>query len=505
MNPFVLLIIGMAIVVGGILALRMHAFLALILAALVVAALTPVSNIYWASLGQAEVVALQPQAVERGTDLAQAPPTEVGEDWTTKQIAAHVSAEKEAGSFFMKRVTVAFGDGCGGIGILIAMAAIIGICLLESGAAQRIVDTLLSVFGEKRAPIAFSASAFTLGIPVFFDTVFYLLMPLGKAMGLRTGKNYLLYILSIVAGATMAHSLVPPTPGPAQVANDLPGVSIGDMMIGGVIVGVFTLAAGLLYAQWANRKWTIAMDRPGVLDEMAVDDSGGGDDDSQPRRQPSFALAILPILLPLVLIGSASFADRFGWDAPWLQVIGEQNMGLIIAALAAMVILVIVRGSELKELSEIVGRALSSAGVIILITSAGKAFGVMLKQSGIAAMMHGSLPEHDIWLLPLAFGVTAVVRTAQGSATVAMITSGGIVAALLTGHEVSFHPVYLALAIGCGSKPISWANDSGFWIIGRMTGMTPLETFKTVSVMMLVMAFTGLAVVMIGALVLPFR
>jgi len=499
MNPFVLLIIGMAIVVGGILALRMHAFLALILAALVVAALTPASNVYWASLGQAEVVALQPQAVEQGTDLTQAPPTEVAGDWTTKQVVAHVAAEKVAGSFFMKRVTVAFGEGCGGIGILIAMAAIIGICLLESGAAQRIVDTLLSVFGEKRAPIAFSASAFTLGIPVFFDTVFYLLMPLGKAMGLRTEKNYLLYILSIVAGATMAHSLVPPTPGPAQVASDLPGVAIGEMMIGGVIVGAFTLVAGLLYAHWANRRWTIPMDRAGVLDEMPEDGS------DKPRAMPPFAVAVLPILLPLVLIGGASFADRFGWNAPWLQVIGEKNIGLIIAALASMVILVVVRGSELKQLSEIVGRALSSAGVIILITSAGKAFGVMLKQSGIAAMMHGSLPEHDIWLLPLAFGVTAVVRTAQGSATVAMITSGGIVAALLTGHELSFHPVYLALAIGCGSKPISWANDSGFWIIGRMTGMTPLETFKTVSMMMLVMAFTGLAVVMIGALVLPFR
>jgi len=503
MNPFVLLIIGMAIVVGGILALRMHAFLALILAALVVAALTPASNVYWASLGQSEVAALQPQAVENGTDLAQVPPTAVGSDWTPKQIAAHASAEKAAGSFFMKRVTVAFGEGCGGIGILIAMAAIIGICLLESGAAQRIVDTLLSAFGEKRAPIAFSASAFTLGIPVFFDTVFYLLMPLGKAMGLRTEKNYLLYILSIVAGATMAHSLVPPTPGPAQVASDLPGVAIGEMMIGGVIVGAFTLVAGLLYARWANQRWTIPMDRPGVLDEMAGSESG---EDREARRpQPSFLVAILPILLPLGLIGGASFADRFGWDLPLLQVIGEKNIGLIIAALASMVILVVVRGKELKELSEIVGRALSSAGVIILITAAGKAFGVMLKQSGIAAVMHGSLPEHDIWLLPLAFGVTAVVRTAQGSATVAMITSGGIVAALLTGHDVSFHPVYLALAIGCGSKPISWANDSGFWIIGRMTGMTPTETFKTVSVMMLVMAFTGLAVVMIGALVLPFR
>ena len=504
MSPFFLLLLGMAIVVGGILALRMHAFLALILAALVVAALTPDSNVYWASLGQEQVASLQPEAVTQGTDLAQDPPVEVGADWSPGDIAAHVSAEKAAGSFFMKRVTVAFGEGCGGIGILIAMAAIIGICLLESGAAQRIVDTLLSIFGEKRAPIAFSASAFTLGIPVFFDTVFYLLMPLGKAMGLRTGKNYLLYILSITAGATMAHSLVPPTPGPAMVASDLPGVTIGGMMVGGVIVGVFTLTAGLCYAHWANRRWTIAMDRPGVLDEMAVDESKEGGSETE-RPKPSFAVAILPILLPLLLIGGASFAEQFGWDAPWLQVIGEKNIGLIVAALVAMAIVVVMRGSDLKALSEIVGRALSSAGVIILITAAGKAFGVMLKQSGIAAVMHGSLPEQDIWLLPLAFGVTAVVRTAQGSATVAMITSGGIVAALLTGHELSFHPVYLALAIGCGSKPISWANDSGFWIIGRMTGMTPLETFKTVSVMMLVMAFTGLAVVMIGALVLPFR
>ena len=505
MSPFILLVIGVTIVVGGILVLRMHAFLALILAAMVVAALTPDRSIYWAELDQDLVAKLQPQAADHGADLEAELPEEVGGDWTPSEVASHVGAQKSAASFFVKRVTKAFGDGCGGIGVLIAMAAIVGICLLESGSAQRIVDSLLSVFGEQRAPVAFSASAFTLGIPVFFDTVFYLLMPLGKAMGLRTGKNYLLYILSIVAGATMAHSLVPPTPGPAQVASDLPGVTIGEMMIGGVIVGAFTLVAGLFYAQWANRRWSIPMDRPGVLGDAS--DSGDGEDERRdvPRRQPPFWVAILPILLPLVLIGGASFADKFEWELPWLQVIGDKNIGLILAALVAMTILAVVRRSELKQLSEIVGRALASAGVIILITAAGKAFGVMLKQSGIAAVMHGSLPESDIWLLPLAFGVTAAVRTAQGSATVAMITSGGIIAALLSGHDLSFHPVYLALAIGCGSKPISWANDSGFWIIGRMTGMTPQETFKTVSMMMLVMAFTGLVVLMVGALILPMQ
>jgi GntP family gluconate:H+ symporter len=210
----------MTLVVGGILLLRLHAFLALILAAFVVAALT--------SAGQLERFAGDRNLAEN-------------------------EVQKLVNQSVGERVAVAFGSTCGKIGILIALAAIIGKCLLVSGAADRVVRSALRLLGEPRAPVALLGSSFLLGIPVFFDTVFYLMIPLGKALGVRTGRNYCLYVLSIIAGATMAHSLVPPTPGPLFVASELK-VELGTMILGGLVVGVLTAGAGYGYSLWANRR-----------------------------------------------------------------------------------------------------------------------------------------------------------------------------------------------------------------------------------------------------------
>lgn len=460
MNPFFILAVGMAVVIGGILFLRLHAFLALILAALVVAGMTA--------------------------------PSVVEQFYLSDGMSA-AEAKALAGKLFVFRVTEGFGAGAAKIGILIAMAAIVGKCLLESGAAERIVNFIRKIFGEKRTPLAFSASAFTLGIPVYFDTVFYLLMPLGKAMRKRTGKDYLLYILAIVAGATMAHSLVPPTPGPIFVALEL-GVDVGVMMLGGLIVGTFCVAAGYCYAKWANKRWEIPLRASAeVPDESSVGE----------KLMPPLWLAVLPILLPVLLIGGQTLAKSLGYDSVILRTLGDKNIALIMAAIISVAMLAWGRRKSLGDLSDTLQSAISSAGVIILITAAGSAFGMTLRQTGITEELRGSLPDAQLLLLVLAFGITTVVRTAQGSATVAMITAVGIVGPLIQGVDLSFHPVYIALAIGCGSKPISWMNDSGFWIIGRMTGMTEVETLKTASVMMLIMGLTGLGVVLIGAAFLP--
>ena len=440
----------MAVVIGGILVLRLHAFLALLLAALVVAAITPVGP-------------EAPAAIER--------------------------------------VAQGLGKGFSNLAILISMAAIIGMCLLDSGGAERIVLTLRRCFGERGTPAAFAVSGFTLGIPVFFDTVFYLLMPLGKALRMKSGGDYLLYILAIVCGATMAHSLVPPTPGPLLVADKL-GVDLGVMMLGGLAVGSMTVVAGYLYALWANRRWEIPLRPSAELSEADLQAMSGRDE----AALPSFFFSILPILLPLVLVGGQTIAKAAGHPVRFFEVAGEKNLALVISAVAAMVLLVVQKRCSLQEMGEAVGAALASGGVILLITSAGTAFGSALEQSGIAGAVADLMPEgRSMILILVAYFVTAAVRTAQGSATVAMITAVGIVAPIAATVDLGFHPVYLALAIGCGSKPVMWANDSGFWIIGKMSGMTPMETFKTASVQMLVMSAVGLVVVLLGAMVLPFH
>lgn len=490
MGPLALLLVGIVVVVLAILVFRWHPFIALTAAGLIVAGLTPAELVYRASLsGEAR------EELRIGSGGG-----EVGiPDPVPESLApVHAAALKRSQTWFVDRFTEAFGKGCAGIAVIIAMAAIIGRCLLDSGGAKRIVDALLGLFGRKGTPFAFSASAFTLGIPVFFDTVFYLLMPLGKAMRRETGKDYLLYVLTIVAGATMAHSLVPPTPGPLTVAGFFGDeVPVGMMMIGGIVLGLFTVSVGIAYAYWANRRWEIPLRGEDALPEIPGETASAG-------PPPSLWLSLLPIVLPVALIGGETVLAAMGHEFAAIRFLGDKNIALILSAATAVGLLVVSRRAAQGGVREAVQSALASGGVIILITAAGSAFGAVLKDTGIAEYISGSIEgRQSLMLIPVAFLTTALIRTAQGSATVAMITAGGMIAPIASGAELSYSALYLALAIGCGSKPISWANDSGFWVIGRMTGMTPLETFKTVSVMMLLMSIAGLGLILVGAVLLP--
>lgn len=467
--PFLLLAAGMLAVLGGVLWLRLHPFVALILAAFLIAVSTPES---------------------------------LREAYAAGQLAAGKMSGAEAAKFpgipAPKRVAEEFGGACAGIGILIAMAAIIGRCLLRSGAASRVADAMLAAAGPKRAPLGFAGSGFFLGIPVFFDTVFYLLMPLGRALYARLRGGYLLIVLSIVAGATMAHSLVPPTPGPLFVAEEL-GVGIGQMMLGGTAVGIIAVTAGLLYAHRLSRRHDLApLPEPGESAEA----------DADPAWRPPLWLAALPVVLPVALLAAGGIAaalakgDPALKEAAWfpaLAFLADKNVALTLAALAALALLVKAVPDRDRVRAEI-GGALGSGASILLITAAGAAFGGVLRHTGIALALRDALPGAGVAALPIVFLLTALVRTAQGSATVAMITAAPVAKAFLDAGDLGFHPVYLALAIGCGSKPFPWMNDSGFWVITRMAGLREADTLRFVSVTMSLMGVAGFLAVLAGAL-----
>ena len=577
MNPFLILLVGMVVVIGGILAFRLHAFLALILAAMAVGLLTSADAVTWYARRQAAGEVVAPKRgeanaqddskvrftvktpsrkslhVEPGTPMLVFRRDAAGDDKAHARLvvestekmtlggkpetvavatladaakfadiqpaaiqpgdrvivpAAWAAAKKTAGQTAIERVADGFGGTAAKIGILIAMAAIIGKCLLESGAADRIIRTFLGWVGEARASIAFLFSGFSLGIPVFFDTVFYLMIPLGKALRMRTGHNYLLYILTITAGATMAHSLVPPTPGPLLVASEL-DVNIGVMILGGCFVGAFCSVFGYFYAVWINRRMEIPLrDSPDAplaeLEKMAACDES---------ELPPFWLSMLPIALPVVLIAGGTVLDRdtSGIDlgdslGGAITFLSNKNIALIVSAAIALLTLAWKKQASRDDLAAGVAAALASGGVIILITSAGGAFGGMLKQTGVGHAIAGLTPKaYPLLVLPVAFGVTTLVRTAQGSATVAMITAVGILAPLAMEMNLGqhYHIVYLALAIGCGSKPISWMNDSGFWVICKMSGMTEGETLKALTPMTASMGVVGLIVTMLCAWLVP--
>ena len=500
MDPLIILLIGMAVVIGGVLWLRLHAFVALIGGALVVGSLATPDAINQSVMNDTRIEKdIRKQATNRlGQDDSNLTNL-VQELHKTK--AKHTAAQS-----VISRVTGAFGKACGSLGILIAMAAIIGKCLLESGGAERIVRSALGLLGEKRAPLAFTGSGFLLGTPVFFDTVFYLMIPLGKALAMRFRENYGLYIMTIVAGATMAHSLVPPTPGPLFVAFQL-DVDLGLMIMMGLVVGSAACATGYVYAKFVNGqdKWRVPLrdsaDSPLAKLEEIVKRDG--------KSLPPLGLSLLPVLLPIVLIAGNTILEELVGEPPaglanFMSLVGDKNIALILSAAVALGLLAMQKRGDKQALFDSVQSALASGGVVILITAAGASFGAMLQQTNIAARIGGLAEQFEItglMVLPMAFFVTALIRTAQGSATVSMITSVGIFAGMAA--TLPFHPVYLAMAIGCGSKPFPWMNDSGFWVINRMSGMTIGETIRSVSFLMTVMAIDGLIAVILLAWVFP--
>ncbi len=555
MGPWVVLAAGVVVVVGGILWLRVPPFVALVVAALIVGAasdplaarrylmdrvagevLAQKNPILPNSARQVLVRLPQQTAAQPGMVLWSYPrqwpmplqnpqarlvlltPKEpANQQWIARVVQGSVEVadrvvhpnqwrqvRQQMEQPVAVRVAEAMGKTFGRIGLLIALAAVVGRVMLESGAARAVVDALTRWLGETRAALAFLVGGFVLGIPVFFDTVFFLMIPLGKALGIKHPRRYLLYVLSIVAGGTMAHSLVPPTPGPLFVAEEL-GVDLGTMILGGCVVGAFCAAYGYLHAHWANRRWPVP-----VRDEAEV---------SAPKQKgpegprPPVALAALPILLPVALLVAGSLTKQLVPDEvpqPWNTIaqlvvaLGEKNLALLVAAAAALALWLLWHRPARQTVQQVLQQALSSAGMIILITSAGGAFGAMLQQSGIALEVQRLVPQASAWwLLPVAFGITTLVRTAQGSATVAMITAVGIVAGPAQQLQLPYHPLYLALAIGAGSKPLAWMNDSGFWVICRMSGMSEAEALKTLTPMTAIMGVVGLAVVMLGAWLVP--
>jgi GntP family gluconate:H+ symporter len=567
-GTILILLIGVAVVIGGILALRLPAFLALILAALIVAGLTPTASLerfaleqaaldvsstspdgIWIATGNTKPVLDQPVAARdngvrvgdgyvlfrfdpaarrygKVADLrvAELKPNKTGEselallvpeggiaiddyrkgDLVLQPLAVR-AARKETQTTIGERIAKGFGDTCTSIAILIALAGIVGKCLLESGAADKIVRTMIRWFGESGAPLAFMLSGFLLGIPVFFDTVFFLMIPLGKAMRLRVGKNYLQYVLTIICGATMTHSLVPPTPGPLFAANEL-GVGLAKMIGGGCVVAMAAALAGYLFAAYVNRRDELPLRESEGFSLAEVEQAMQVEESAL----PPFWLSVLPVLLPVVLIAGLAFLDGTAtWKAlspgtkAVLKTLGDKNIAMAIAAALGIVTVIRQKGAHLKELARSLETELSSAGMIILITAAGGAFGLALRQTGVSSLFGDLSLMSPAALCTMAFLITCAVRTAQGSATVAMITASGFFSDLARNPELGFDPVYLALAIGCGSKPIAWMNDSGFWVMTRMSGMTEKEGLRYITPMTALMAVAGLATVLLGVTVLP--
>jgi len=483
--PFVVLAISVAFIIIGISVLRMHAFVALILAALLAGVLANKSS--W--------------------DIVQ-------KDGSVKAMSSMVGV--------VEMVSKGLGDTARDIAISIALAAIIGMCLMESGSADKVVRRFLAFFGEKHAGWALLWSTFILSAPIFFDTMFMLMVPLAMALRMRTGKDYTLYLMAICCGGTVTHSMTVPHPGPVAVVDDL-HLNVGESIIGGMLIGAITCVFGFMFSQWLNRRTEVPLRATGGV---SLDDLKG--ESMKPESElPSFFWSMTPVLLPIILIslttvfelahkGAATGAgwgvalvNLFGGDQgftavrAWVDFIGHKNIALFIGAAISLWVLAKQRGLGLKKVEALVGPPLETAGMIILITSAGGAFGLALRSAGVGDAVKVLAQGYSLNLVLLGWIVAAVVRVAQGSATVAMLTTSSIMAPMLVGTQLGCHPVYLFTAIGFGAMFCSWMNDSGFWVVNRLSGMTEKETLRTWTLQLTADSIIGLLVTLTLSKLLP--
>ncbi len=352
--------------------------------------------------------------------------------------------------------------------------------------------------------------------------MFMLMAPLAMALRLRTGKDYTLYILAVCCGGTITHSMTVPHPGPVAVVDDL-RLNVGESIIGGMVIGAVTCFFGYFVARWLNSKTdTPLRETNGLsLEELA------GVSARQESQLPGFFWSITPVILPIVLISmttvfelaslsskagpgwGAGFIALCGGDAGfatvrgWVDFIGHKNIALLIGAVISLWVLARQRGFGLKKLEQLVGPPLETAGMIILITSAGGAFGLALRNAGVGDAVESLAQGYSLNLILLGWLVAAVVRVAQGSATVAMLTASSIMAPMIAGGALDCHPVYLFTAIGFGAMFFSWMNDSGFWVVSRLSGMTEKETLRTWSIQLTANSVIGLLVTLALSKLLP--
>lgn len=360
-----------------------------------------------------------------------------------------------------------FGVTLGKIGIVIVLGVIIGAFLEHSGGAYKLAEVVLRAIGKKRVHEAMGIVGFIVSIPVFADSGFIILNPLNKSLTKRAGLSIVGTATALILGLMITHVLVPPTPGPIAAAGII-GADVGLVMLVGLVIGLLSLVLAIIYCKKMGAKHFIDPN-PEITEEVIQE---------KMKEAPGAFKSFLPILVPILLIVGKSIMEfnlAEGQEVTgliaFISFIGSPIIALIIGMLFAF-LLPKKWDNEMLATSGWVGKALADASNIILITGAGGIFGTILQNSGIADVLADALSGANlgIWL---PFLLCAAIKTAQGSSTVALITTASIVAPLLMtmGFATEIDKALVVAAIGAGAMVVSHANDSGFWILTQFSGI----------------------------------
>lgn len=391
-----------------------------------------------------------------------------------------------------------FGSLMGSIGLPIGFGIMMGQILEDSGAAESLAKSILRVFPGDKAPWALGLTAFLLSIPVFFDVTFVILIPLAIAVAKKTHKPIPYFAGAIAVGGVSSQTFVPPTPNPLASASIL-SFDLSYIIVVGTIVGlVSAICAMFIWFRLLKHPkfWNNEKDETGLLEisETNTDD----------KELPSPCAAVIPILLPVLCILVGSF-----WpvvteqDVPGIVgFISQKTIAILIGLLAAYVILL--KRMGLQKISDSVGKSLKQAGIVLLITGAGGAFGAVIQATNIGEVLISGLTDGEsstILILCITFLIGVLFRVAQGSGTVASITAMTIMASV--AGSAACHPVYIAVAALAGGNFIGHVNDSGFWVVTNLAGSSVTGGLKTYTLNTVTLMGMAFILCLIGATVFP--
>jgi GntP family gluconate:H+ symporter len=394
----------------------------------------------------------------------------------------------------VKSISEGFGGVMGSVGLLILLGVIMGTFLEKTGGAIVIADRILKWIGEKFVNLSLMLSGWVLSVPIFGDSTIIMMNPIAKSLASKSKISYAATIVALSLGAMASHALVPPTPGPIAAAAIL-GADLGQMIIWGLVVSLITLIPLYFFVNKFVVK--IPLEPQLIADEQKL----------EKKELPTFFNSLLPVIIPLILIILASIANYptkpFGEStyAQAIQFIGSPVISLLIGALLSFTL---PKKFDRKLLSSSgwIGESILLAAPVILITGAGSVFGKMLQNSGVGDLVTSNMSDAN-WGIFLPFLIAFALKTAQGSTTVAMITTASIIAPILgqLGLDSETMKVFTALAIGAGSLCISHANDSGFWVVTQLSGMSIKQGNMSHSLGTLIAGVTAILLIFVLTLV----
>ncbi|MBW9332753.1 MULTISPECIES: GntP family permease [Herbaspirillum] len=378
----------------------------------------------------------------------------------------------------VKAFETGVGNALGHIALVVGLGTMLGKMMAESGGAERIANTMIKAFGEKNVHWAMMTVAFIVGLPVFFEVGFVLLVPIAFNVAKRTGTNMVLVGIPMVAGLSVVHGLIPPHPA-ALLAVTAYSADIGRTILYALIVGIPTaIIAGPIFGKLISKVVIPNPDNP--LISQFVDDS------KKDRELPGFGITLFTILLPVALMLIGSWADLFfapkTFANDFLRLIGNSVIALLIATLVSFWTFGRARGFGADQILKFTNECLAPIAGITLVVGAGAGFGRILMDGGVSKAIVGIATDAHLSPLILGWFVAALIRVATGSATVAMTTACGIVAPIVSTVG-GVRPELMVLATGAGSLILSHVNDGGFWLVKEYFNMTVPQTFKTWTVM----------------------